>query len=228
MGWTDPKSSGNVTTQDTSGWNPISAALSYASPTTMNINTDMTGVVPKYVKLRWKQGTSFKYAYLVNITAALWTINTNLDYSVANAPITDVAWSISDPAIGFPKSFNYTPSFTNFVLGNGVLFAKAFIANGYAEEIIQITFGTTTAITALAPRFGTAFPGNAYVFVSGVSSAENGSTIVTGITEVNAGGTLNTISPLVSGSGYGAYSATAPFTWGPGCKIFLTAKHELA
>jgi hypothetical protein len=95
----------------TDGWNPVNAALSYASATTMNINADLTLVIPKYAKVRWRQGGAYKYAYITDITATLWTINAGIDYSVADTPITDVAWSVANPAIGFPGYFNWLPEY---------------------------------------------------------------------------------------------------------------------
>jgi hypothetical protein len=44
---------------DTSGWNPITATLTYASATTINTSVDLTGVIPLYAKFRYKQGGSY-------------------------------------------------------------------------------------------------------------------------------------------------------------------------
>jgi hypothetical protein len=88
------------------GWMPIDTVLSYASATTMNSSADLTGTIPQYAKLRWKQGGDYKYAYLTNITSILWTINAGTNYSLTNAPVTDVAWSFGDHPVGFPYWIN--------------------------------------------------------------------------------------------------------------------------
>jgi hypothetical protein len=93
-----------------SGWNTLNAQLTYASATTISSSMNLTNTIPRCAKFRWKQGGNYKYAYVVNITSTTLTILAGSDYSVANTTITDAAWSVSDPAIGFPSKFNYVPT----------------------------------------------------------------------------------------------------------------------
>jgi hypothetical protein len=96
------------------GWIPIDTTLTYASATTMNSSADLTGTIPQYAKIRWKQGGGYKYAYLTSIAATLWTINGGSDYTVANTAITDVAWSAADNLAGFPETINYNAQWGGF------------------------------------------------------------------------------------------------------------------
>lgn len=116
------------------GWNSVNATLSYASATTMNINTDLTGIIPQYAKIRWKQGGDFKFAYLTSITATLWTVNGGVDYSVANAAITDVAWSGNDYPTGFPLFIAYSYPVTG--ISGVATFTGRFRMNGNKVEVI--------------------------------------------------------------------------------------------
>jgi hypothetical protein len=129
----------------TDGWNSVNATLTYASATTINSSADLTGIIPRCAKFRWKQGGDYKFAYLVNITSNLWTILAGSDYSVANATITDAAWSVSDPAIGFPKVFNFTPTVTSFsgsFTSLGTCLFPFFIANNRVYFDINISIVT--------------------------------------------------------------------------------------
>jgi hypothetical protein len=84
------------------------------------------------------------------VTATVLTILAGSDYSVTNATITNVAWSVSDPAVGFPKVFNYTPTITSYsgtftTLGTCIF--PFCIANNrlYFDENISIVTNGTAA-----------------------------------------------------------------------------------
>lgn len=119
------------------GWNPINATLTYASATTMNINADLTGLIPRFAKLRWKQGGAYKYAYVRTLTATLLTIRAGTDYSVANSAITDVSWSVADPAVGFPMKFNYATGGVRSAYGTvgSATCTGTFVINGGIMEV---------------------------------------------------------------------------------------------
>jgi hypothetical protein len=133
-----------------SGWNTLNAQLTYASATTISSSMNLTNTIPRCAKFRWKQGGNYKYAYVVNITSTTLTILAGSDYSVANTTITDAAWSVSDPAIGFPSKFNYVPTIVSgfgSITSLGTCVTKFFIINSnlHFNEVINIvTNGTGT------------------------------------------------------------------------------------
>lgn len=96
------------------GWIEVYDTWAYASATTITVPSGATSIYGSGFKIRWKQGGSYKYAYIVTVASTLLTITGGSDYSVANSAITDVAYSIASNPIGFPDYFNWSPTIVGF------------------------------------------------------------------------------------------------------------------
>lgn len=90
------------------GWREISESWSRASDSTITVPTDATTRHSKGIKIRFKQGGSYKYFVGRNIAATLITVVINTDYTVANSAITDIAISYDERPDGFPSNFAFT------------------------------------------------------------------------------------------------------------------------
>lgn len=95
-----------------SGWSEISEAWTYASASTITIPSGGASRYKAGVKIRFKQGGSYKYYVGRTIADTLITVIVNTDYTVANSAITDIAISYFDRPDGFPTRFTFTCSLT--------------------------------------------------------------------------------------------------------------------
>jgi len=81
--------------------NPVVIAMKFTVP------TDATTRFSKSMKIRYKQGGAYKYAYVRSVAATLITLIGNSDYIITNTAIPDIAYSYSSLAQDFPTSFNF-------------------------------------------------------------------------------------------------------------------------
>jgi hypothetical protein len=97
------------------GWYPVNDTWTYNNANGINVPSGATLKYQKGWGIRFKQGGSFKYAYMTTVADTLLTVNGGSDYSVANAAITDVAVSLNpNNAFGFPSWFNFSPTLGGF------------------------------------------------------------------------------------------------------------------
>ncbi len=102
------------------GWTEVSDTWTYASANTINIPTDGTTVYQKSDKFRFKQGAGYKYFYCTVVTATLITLTGGTDFTVANAAITDIAYSRSEKPFGFSNWLNCAaPVYDTTTIDNG-------------------------------------------------------------------------------------------------------------
>ena len=94
------------------GWTPVSDTWTYASSSTITIPSDGTTTYRRGMKIRFKQGGGYKYYNCKTIAATLLTVVVNTDYTVANAAITDIAYSFAEEPLGFPGQFNFSTTAT--------------------------------------------------------------------------------------------------------------------
>lgn len=150
----------------------------YASASTFTIaSVDLTTKYAKGTKLRFKQGGGFKYAtvalsaFATNTTV---TIIVNTDYTIANAAITDIAYSYVDRPQGFPTWFSYTPA-TNITLGSGVLTGRYTVRGGnsilanvhFVFDGSTMASGSTFGAPVASASTVTIWTGMAYILDSG-------------------------------------------------------------
>ncbi len=103
------------------GWIEVTDSWTYASANTINVPTDATTTYKKGIGIRLKQGGGYKYYYGTIVAATLLTVTGGTDYTVANAAITDVAYTLSpETAVGFPVTFNCAaPTWDTATIDNG-------------------------------------------------------------------------------------------------------------
>lgn len=132
----------------TPGWTPVADTWTYASATTINIPTDGTTVYQKGDRIRFKQGGDYKYGTVYTVAATLLTLIPNADYSVANAAITDIAFSRVDKPFGFPVLFNWTPTLAGFSADpTGGIYQFMTVGDLMTCHIRQPNNGTSNATT---------------------------------------------------------------------------------
>lgn len=93
-----------------SGWVPVSDTWTYASASTITIPAGGTSLYQKGVKIRFKQGAGYKYYFAYSVTSTLITVFVSPDYVVANAPITDIAYSYELNPLNFPGWLAWVPT----------------------------------------------------------------------------------------------------------------------
>jgi hypothetical protein len=116
-----------------------------------------------------------------------------------------------EPALRIGAWTAYTPTFVNFTLGNGTV-TSFFCRNGKTVHLTgSITFGSTTSVGS--------FPG-VILPVNSKRVEQNGASCYTDTGTFSIGGICRTTSATNlswtmsnSTAGFGAVSATTPFTW---------------
>ncbi len=90
----------------------------YVSATSFTVPTDLTAKYRKAAKLRWKEGGSYKYGYVVSSSYGAPNTTVNLyagsDFSLAGGAITDNYISYIEEPEGFPHWFNWDPAPTGY------------------------------------------------------------------------------------------------------------------
>lgn len=100
------------------GWIPGSGTWAYASATTFTVPADDAARMSVGTKI-WLTQTTSKYFYVTGISGTTITVTAGSDYTVANAAITAPYFSNDATPQGFPKRFNFTPTWTNLTPGSG-------------------------------------------------------------------------------------------------------------
>lgn len=134
-----------------------------------------------------------------------WVAGETVTASICNTHIRDNLKAIGDPWT------TYTPTFTGFTIGNGVVIAKYLQAGKDVRGEVKITFGSTSTWTA---GFTVSLPVTAAVISIPVGGAYFNDASApahrSGPALVQSGG--NTVA-FVEAGGAGLVSNTVPFTW---------------
>lgn len=98
------------------GWVEQTETWTYLSATTITVPTDATLRYERGWGVRLKQGGAYKYFYVTNVAATVLTLVSGDGTTLANAAITDRAFTRTPAtAIGFPGSMPYnSPAFGGF------------------------------------------------------------------------------------------------------------------
>lgn len=202
-------------------WIEVTDTWTYASASTITIPTDGTTTYRVGMKIRLKQGAGYKYYYGHTVAATLLTVAVNTDYVVANAAITDVAYSFASTPYGFPSEFNFAAAPTNLTQTSGTLTAKYSLIGHYLAIRFHFVFGASSAIagsvTMATPFVIGTYAGSTVRAPVGTVTYLDASPAGTylGNVVVNAADTL--LLQVITASGtyatVGAISSTIPFTW---------------
>ena len=137
------------------GWISAASTWTYASASTITVPSGAASIYQKGDRIRWKQGGAYKYGVLVAVADTLLTIAVNTDYTVATpTAITDNYYSHQANPLGYPGSFNYTPTYTGFSSNpSGVTAKYSIIGNRCFLYVFTNIAGTSnaTGYTLTAP-----------------------------------------------------------------------------
>jgi len=191
------------------GWTPVFDTWTYASASTITVPSNATTYLHKCVKIRFKQGGSYKYYIATTVAATLITIAVNSDYTVANAGITDIAYSYADNPLGFPHHFNFTSTIAGFSSN------PATILLTYSVSGNKLFFNaSTTDGTGNADTFTLTVPFAARKLCTGASSLtrDNSTNVGQGYWQIAAAASTlaffkPTLAAWTSAAGKGIYAS---------------------
>jgi hypothetical protein len=99
------------------GWIETAETLTYSSAFAFTVSGDQTARYHTGTKIKLVQSSSTKYFYVKSSSFSSPTttvlVNAGTDYTLANAIITNPAYSYQDSPVGFPETFNFTPTWNN-------------------------------------------------------------------------------------------------------------------
>jgi hypothetical protein len=204
---------GGVTSSTpTSGWVTAVGTWTYVTASTITVPTDATTTYHKGMKIRFKQGGGYKYYVAQIVASTLITVFVNTDFTVANAAITDVAYSFSENPYGWPDWFTYAPTTGGITLGNGTVVAKYKVSGYSINTIILFTMGSTSAITGGVSFTAPVAEGNFAIPTCWLQDA--GTNTFAGLAAVSSSYiVVYAINASGSYASVSALSSTVPFTW---------------
>lgn len=133
--WANIKAALDARYTPTLGWTPVLDTWTYASASTITIPSDGTTTYQKGMRIRFKQGGGYKYAVAYAVTATLITIFVNMDYTIANAAITDISYSFVENPLGWPNWFSRTAT--------GIISGSTGSAGTYAQTNASAVYKIT-------------------------------------------------------------------------------------
>lgn len=208
------------------GWVDPSETWTYASATTFTVPGDQTSKYTVGLKIKLTQ-TTVKYFYVLkseysdpNTTV---TISGGVDYTLANAAISDNYYSRVQSPSGFPDWFEYTPTFssagTSASLGNGTLSGIFRMDGKLVTACIKMKMGSTTTYGApdgnpfrwLLPTSGLGIA-DSYNINGAARFLDSGTAHFTGSTEaITTSGVDYMI--IYNNNQSNAIRSVIPFTW---------------
>lgn len=190
------------------GWFKANETWAYASATTITVPSDATLKYSVGDKIRWKQGGSFKHAYIVSRTSTVLTV---FGDAVTNSGITDNHYSRQENPYGFPDWFDVT--LTSSVSGG--------TAPSYSTVGAKVSVkGRTAKLQAVNHNSsgGTAGAGgNSIIFALPITAA-NSDQLWRGTGHFYNGGTTDYLECLLS--------STTGFVLVKGTTAFLTGAEQ--
>jgi hypothetical protein len=185
---------------DPGGWIATGTWV-FASATTITVPTDATLTISVGDRIRLKQGAGYLYFCVVAVTATLITITGGSDYTLANATITDAAFSHGVNPVGFPSSFTWAPTLVGFSVAP-TLTSFRFTTQGRLCKISVRMGGpgtaTGTSFTISLPITALATPANSNWMTTG-QIIDNSAAVTAPMVFFAAGATVITINKDFAG-----------------------------
>lgn len=188
------------------GWMPAGETWTFASANTFTVAGDVGAKYPKGTKIRLTQ-TNNRFFYVIGTSFSspntTVTITGGNEFSLANATITNPAYSYVETPTGFPSSFTWTPTCSGggamTLTGVSVLHARFSI---HQEKVFYtVSFSGTTGGTAHSDLLFTTptnrFLNTAFLIV-GTGVGFDGANFV--VTIQFSGSSLNTIRVQKTGN----------------------------
>jgi hypothetical protein len=136
------------------GWNASSDTWTRTGNYTFTVSGDVTATYRKSAKVRYKDGGAYEYGYIISSSYSApnttVTLATNSDYAMAAATITDKYISYIENPEGFPKKFNFTPTWTNLTVGNATQVAWFVIENGILKGNVILTCAASSSSLSIS------------------------------------------------------------------------------
>lgn len=214
------------------GWILANETWTYASATTITVPS---GAASKYAvgdRIKLTQ-TTVKYFVVTGIADTVLTVTGGTDYTVANAAISDNYYSHAETPVGFPGSFSYTPTFTNFTIGNGTItYAKFRMVGKTVFVRMRVILGNASSM-GTTPEASLPITAATHVIHAPLGLAnlqDTGTNQFKGY--VNYFDTTNVFFQHIAVTGSNiigsTISSTAPFTWTTSDEFHLQFNYEAA
>lgn len=148
---------------DTKGWKLFTNTCTYASAQTFTVKGACTDIFTRDTRIKFDNPTT-KYGVVISSSYAspntTVTILTNADYTVANSAITNVYISYEASPAGYPRYFNFTPSWSNVTVGNGTSRGEVSINEGWCKGWASLEWLPTsdTPTSAVTGQIGLNYP----------------------------------------------------------------------
>jgi hypothetical protein len=167
------------------------------------------------------------------------TTNNGWDYPTSTDYVKDGATAIQALADDIDTSVgtgllawtSYTPTFSNFTLGNGTINVAKYSKLGKIVNVkVNVTLGTTSSVTG---RIGISLPitgTSDYVNVQGVCKLSAGGVAATGVIAPSSATQMDLYTLLASGTYVTNQntSSTVPGTWASGSSFSFFTAYEAA
>jgi hypothetical protein len=210
------------------GWIEVSDSWSYASASTITVPSGATAKYQVGNLVRLKQGGGYKYYVITAVADTLLTVYGGSDYTVANAGISDIAYSIVSMPLGFPSFFNFSASWAaGITVGTPTQVATVQTIGRRAIVIGKFVLGAGSAVTgdvSLSLPIAAAAPPGESLSPVGFIALRDASPAGTYHGNILMNGTTGTLmrASTVSGSNIviTPLSSTVPFTWASGDGLF--------
>lgn len=171
---------GTVSGEPADGWTAASGTWSYSSGSVITINTDLSTTFSKGDKLRFVQGGTTEYFYLLGFGLAsgttTGTVRGDAGTPVANAAISSPYFSKKESPYAWPDWFNFTTTwggYANTPAGTTIRYKlSGKMCTFYNIDGASGTSNATTATLTLPVALGQTYSNMGVVYV-----ADNGSNI---------------------------------------------------
>lgn len=214
---------GWASTPGSDGWTPFSGTLVYVSASSFKVEgADWTATFTKGTRIKLTQ-TSAKYFVVTSSSFSTDTtvnVTAGTDYTVANAAITSPYYSYDMSPQGYPTSFTYAPSPTNWTVGDGTWTRAIFsVVDRRVFVSLKFTFGSTSAMAgsmAVSTPITIGQSGASDIDVLGVASIRDAGSAMYDATVYYVSSSAVRLYARGAGSTYVGpvgLSSTVPMTW---------------
>lgn len=192
-------------------WTNANESWAYATASTITVPS---GAASKYRAgdiLKWTQ-TTVKYGVITSVADTVLTIAVNTDYVVADAAITENYYSHGN-AIGFPKSFNWTPTYDGLTEGAGTNAGLYTYNNGVFWFKVKFIMAGDSSVTGAPIRLSN-FPVAMNSIYANLAQVGYGTAFdATGSSYSILMDRSGNIFTDYTGGAYANSSSSSPFTW---------------
>jgi len=213
---------------NTDGWTPVTDTWTYASATTITVPTGATSIYSIGDKFKLTANSVVLQGYIIGIADTLLTV---VGDALTNHAFTNTYYSKACTPLGFPQSFNYTPSgvsATNVtktgryrIVGRICKVEMSFSFTG------AITFTTHPGlpVTASANLLGNTLTHNVNI-CGHVACYDDGTAwrIMTMFPQIAPSGTVCTVIRVAD---IVELSATVPHTWANNDAMYISITYEI-